>query len=165
MLAALAVFGVMQTMRGQTTTTQTAEAPQQPINFSHKIHAGGQQMGCDSCHTPTRSGENYTIPQAGFCMQCHAAIATDKPEIKKLAEYASTSDTIPWVRVYELPSFVNFSHRTHAAGNVACVECHGAVAEREHIYRETEMTMARCVSCHQAKKAAVGCDTCHTLQK
>jgi hypothetical protein len=105
------------------------------------------------------------MPQSATCMLCHQTIATDKPGVQQLAVFAKSGQPIPWVRVYQTPSFVNFSHKTHLDHNNACQECHGPVAEREQLAKETDISMAGCVNCHKAKNAAVGCDTCHTLQQ
>jgi predicted CXXCH cytochrome family protein len=139
-------------------------APDQPIPFSHKIHSGDQKMACITCHKQTRSGENLLLPQAQFCMTCHTTVAADKPAIQKLAQYASSGDPIQWVRVYDLPSFVTFSHSTHMSANVTCTECHGPVETREAVAREIEWNMPRCFSCHQKTKAATACDTCHAVR-
>ena len=139
--------------------------PDQPIPFSHKIHAGTGGLPCETCHTASRSGESLTLPQAPVCMQCHQAIATTKPAIQKLSSYAKDGRPIPWVRVYEVPSFVSFSHKVHLEHGNTCVECHGAVAERTTISKETDISMAGCMGCHKAKNAASGCSTCHLLDQ
>jgi hypothetical protein len=147
----------------QTMAPVVAGGPGQPIPFSHQQHAGTLQLSCEFCHTPSRSGETLVIPQAAACMQCHQTIATASPGIQKLANYAKTNATVPWVRVYQLPSFVSFSHRVHMEHGNTCAECHGQVARRDRIYKETDISMAGCLNCHREKKAAVECDTCHTL--
>jgi hypothetical protein len=94
-------------------------------------------------------------------MTCHTSIATDKPDIKRLTEAAKNEDPILWVRVYRVPSFVTFSHKTHA-GNT-CEECHGPVSERTAIAQEKDTNMGSCIGCHQAKGAPTTCDTCHAI--
>ena len=135
--------------------------PQQPVPFSHKIHAGTGKLACETCHVPSQTGESLSIPQAAACMQCHQAIATDKPGVQQLAIFAKPNRTIPWVRLYQVPSFVTFSHKTHAEHGNSCVECHGRVAQREVLSKETDISMAGCLACHRVKEAAVGCETCH----
>jgi hypothetical protein len=139
--------------------------PEQPVPFSHREHAGTLKMPCEYCHTLSRSGETLLIPRASFCMQCHQAIATDNPGVQKLAEYAKTDRTIPWVRIYELPSFVSFSHKVHVQHGVTCGECHGAVAQRTRLYKEADISMATCVNCHRTKQASTDCSTCHMLDQ
>src|SRR5262245_619220 len=101
----------------------TANAPPQPIAFNHKLHIQTAKMTCNDCHEPRNNGSTLSLPQPPKCMSCHASIATDKPDIKRLAEAAKNEDPILWVRVYRVPSFVTFSHKTHASNT--CEECHG----------------------------------------
>ena len=71
-------------------------AADQPIAYSHKKHiALGLQ--CLDCHSMADIGPAATIPSVTKCMLCHAMIATDKPEIKKIADYAAKGREIPWL--------------------------------------------------------------------
>ncbi len=142
-----------------------AEGPAQPIAFSHKVHTGTVKLPCETCHAPSKSGQSLTMPQAPVCMQCHQTIATDKPEVQKLAAMSKAGEIIPWVRVYQVPSFVRFSHKMHLDNQNTCQECHGDVSQRERIFKETDISMAGCLGCHNVKKANVGCETCHTLDQ
>jgi hypothetical protein len=137
--------------------------PEQPLPFSHKRHAGMLGLPCQTCHTPSPSGEAFRVPQGLACMQCHQAIAVDKPAIQKLADYAKAKTAIPWVRVYELPSFITFSHKTHLDHGATCQECHGDVSSRERLFKETDLSMKWCVDCHAVRKAVTDCNACHTL--
>lgn len=137
------------------------DAPTQPIPFNHKLHIQTAKMACTDCHESRGNGSIVAIPQPPKCMLCHVAIATDKPDIQRLAAAAKNEETIPWVRVYRVPSFVTFSHKTHTAAGNTCEECHGPVAERTAIALEKPTSMGNCVACHQAKQAPVTCDTCH----
>ena len=94
-------------------------------------------------------------------MQCHSAIKADSPPIQKLAQFAKEGQPVPWVRVYQIPSYVDFSHRKHLAGGNTCDECHGKVAERDQLSREGDITMGGCMKCHQAKKVSIDCSFCH----
>jgi Zn ribbon nucleic-acid-binding protein len=141
------------------------EGPMQPVPFSHKQHAGTLQLPCEFCHAPSRSGDTVKIPQAEMCMQCHQTMATGNPGVQKLASYAKTGATIPWARVYELPSFVSFSHKRHMKSGATCQECHGPVAERVQLYKESDISMAGCMNCHRAKNASLDCNTCHRIDQ
>lgn len=94
-------------------------------------------------------------------MTCHSTIKTDSPAIQKLAAAAKDGREIKWVRVYEIPSYVNFSHRTHVAAGNQCEECHGPVATRAQLAREGNISMGGCMECHRAKKAGLDCTYCH----
>ncbi len=149
----------------QNPTQAHLPGPVQPIPFSHKQHAGMLKLPCEFCHVPSRSGETLSIPRATFCMQCHQTMATNDPGVQKLANYAQSNNPIPWVRVYELPSFVSFSHKTHLAQGIPCQQCHGPVADRVQLFKETDISMAGCVNCHREKKANIECNTCHILDQ
>jgi len=164
-LTALAFGAVLSLVTGNCLLAQeAAPAPQQPIAFSHKVHTGTLKVACKGCHANPDPGETMTIADAASCMKCHSAIKTDSPEIQKLAGYAKSGTAIPWVRVYELPSFVKFSHKTHIDKGSACGECHGQVQTRDQLFREINLSMSGCVDCHNAKKASVDCTLCHELQ-
>lgn len=139
----------------------TANAPTQPIAFNHKLHMQTAKMACNDCHEPRNNGSTLALPQPPKCMSCHASIAADKPDIKRLAEAAKNEDPILWVRVYRVPSFVTFSHKTHSSNT--CEECHGPVAERTAIAQEKDTNMGSCIACHQTKGAPTTCDTCHAI--
>lgn len=120
-------------------------------------------MGCNDCHEPRGDGSTVAMPQSAKCMVCHSSIATDKPDIQRLAAAAKDEDPIPWVRVYRVPSFVTFSHKTHTAAGNKCEECHGPVAEETAISLEKNTSMSSCIACHKAKQAPTTCDTCHAI--
>ncbi len=110
------------------------------------------------------SGEVETIPKAKSCMACHQTIKADSSDIKYLKEYAESNRPVPWVRVYELPAFVYFSHKVHLDSGASCQTCHGPVAERDRLCRETDINMGGCVACHEANKASTNCGICHDVQ-
>ncbi|MGA3240271.1 MAG: cytochrome c3 family protein [Bryobacteraceae bacterium] len=138
-----------------------ADGPEQPLPFSHKAHAGDLKLQCKMCHPNPNPGESMTIAGPPVCMQCHSAIKTDSPAIQKLAAYAKEGKPVPWVRIYEIPSYVNFSHRSHLQAQNTCADCHGKVAERDRLYREIDLNMGTCMNCHAARKASVDCGFCH----
>lgn len=135
--------------------------PTQPIPFSHKLHAGEQNLKCATCHKNADPGERMGLASAAMCMQCHEDVKADSPAIQKLAGFAKDKREIRWVRVYEIPSYVFFSHRSHLNAGAACAECHGEVKELEQMYQAKKINMASCMNCHQAKGASVDCTFCH----
>ena len=135
--------------------------PVQPIAFSHKLHAGAQGLKCATCHKNPEPGERMGLATAGLCMQCHEETKADAPEIQKLATYAKEKREIKWRRVYEIPSYVFFSHRSHLTAGASCATCHGEVKELEQMYKAKEINMASCMNCHQANKASTDCSYCH----
>lgn len=137
------------------------EAPTQPLPFSHRTHlAVGQR--CQTCHTAPGDGRQMTFPATATCMTCHRTIASGRPAVRKLAEFAASGQAVPWVRVYQVLPGVTWSHRPHVAAGVECETCHGAVRDMAVMSKTTAVTgMASCVSCHQARQAATACATCH----
>ena len=144
------------------TLAQTGrQPPEQPVPFSHKWHAGGLKLECRMCHANPDPGETMGIAAPAVCMQCHSTVKTESPHIQKIAAAAKAGRELPWVRVYEIPSWVDFSHRSHVKAGNRCEECHGKVAEREALDREGDISMGGCMNCHAAKKVSVDCTFCH----
>ena len=139
--------------------------PQQPIPFSHKLHAGEQKLNCTTCHKNADLGAKMGLPTAAMCMQCHSDIKTESPEIQKLAALANEKREINWRRVYQVPSYVRFIHRSHLEANSACLTCHGNVAEFEQMYLAVPINMPNCIKCHEENGARTGCSYCHKRMK
>jgi Cytochrome c7 and related cytochrome c len=136
--------------------------PVQPIAFTHKVHlANGLQ--CTDCHVGVDQGPDARIPSVNFCMTCHRVIATDKPEIKKVAAYAARGEDIPWQRVYgfEPSAHVKFNHAPHIRAGVDCAKCHGDMQTQTVAERKVDHTMGFCVECHKQNHASIDCVTCH----
>lgn len=157
LVAAVLSVGV----RATTSQAPVPPAPQQPVAYSHKLHAGTLKLPCAGCHQNADPGERMGIPGAETCMQCHQTMATDRPEVQKLAALARTGSPIPWARVYQIPDYVLFSHRAHLQAGSTCADCHGQVAELERMARIGDVSMAGCVNCHSAKGASTDCSYCH----
>jgi hypothetical protein len=139
----------------------TKPAPEQPLPFSHQKHAGDMKLQCKRCHPNPDPGEMMRIAAPPVCMQCHTAIKRESPHIQKLAAAAASDREIRWVRVYEIPSYVSFSHRSHIAAGNQCEECHGPVATRAQLAKEGDISMGGCMECHRVKKAGLDCQYCH----
>lgn len=137
------------------------EGPKQPIPFSHKTHAGTLEIECSTCHPNPDPGEMAGIAPASLCMECHIAVATKDPGVQALAQAVEEEREIDWVRIYEIPGYVWFSHRAHAETGNTCGECHGPVSRHDRLFREGDVSMAGCVNCHLSKGASVDCAFCH----
>jgi len=133
---------------------------EQPVPYSHKTHLA-LGLKCTSCHRNADPVEFMGFPPESFCMGCHQTIKADSPNIQKIAAAAREKKPIPWVSVYELPTFVYFSHRVHIQAGASCETCHGPVRERDVITKEVVHNMRSCVACHAATKARRECTTCH----
>jgi c(7)-type cytochrome triheme protein len=145
----------------QAAAADDPKGPEQPIPFSHKSHAGALKLACRMCHPAPDPGESMTIAAPRICMQCHSAIKTESPAIQKLAAHARDNSPIRWVRIYQIPSNIDFSHRSHLDAGNNCDACHGKIVERDRLYREIQLNMGTCIQCHNAKKVSVECAYCH----
>lgn len=127
------------------------EELEQPIAYSHKLHAGTLQINCEYCHSSARRTQHAGVPSTSVCMNCHQLISTeDRPELQKLVGYYERGETIPWVKVHDIPDFVYFSHKGHVRGGVLCQECHGEIqADHTVARRVAPLTMGWCLTCHE----------------
>lgn len=135
----------------------------QPIAFTHKVHVDNK-LGCtDYCHTAAALGPVAGLPGVKTCMICHATIATDRQEIKKVAAYLDRGEDISWQRVYGFrrSAHVRFNHAPHLGAGIDCAACHGDTARQAVATRGVAHTMGFCVSCHRARRAPIDCLTCH----
>lgn len=149
--------------------------PIQPIHYSHKIHAGDNQIECKYCHSSARVSKHSGIPSLNVCMNCHMNIAEYNGEedlekgytkefytneIKKLYKavgwdentqsYTGETQPVKWVRIHNLPDFVYFNHAQHVSvAGVECQKCHGPVEEMEIMYQHSSLTMGWCINCHR----------------
>ncbi len=48
--------------------------PDQPIAFSHKLHAGTNKIDCQYCHDSARRSKSSSVPASNTCMNCHSAV-------------------------------------------------------------------------------------------
>lgn len=138
-----------------------AYSPEQPIAFSHKIHAGNYQINCLYCHTSADRSPSAGIPSVQRCVGCHKITAADKPEVQKIHEYWNKKEPIPWVRIHENPDFVYFSHRMHIKSGFKCLVCHGKVEKMSRVRKVSSLKMGWCVKCHKANNASRDCLVCH----
>ncbi|OWP64438.1 cytochrome C [Hymenobacter amundsenii] len=124
--------------------------PTQPIAFSHKLHAGENQINCAYCHTSVYKAKSANIPSPNICMNCHSQIKTESPEIKKIYRAIERKQPIQWVRVHNLPDLAYFNHSQHTqVGGLECQTCHGPIQNMEVVYQYSALTMGWCINCHR----------------
>ncbi|GGD82951.1 c-type cytochrome [Planktosalinus lacus] len=150
-------------------------APVQPIHFSHKIHAGDNQIDCNFCHSSARKSKHSGIPSLNVCMSCHENIYEYNgeediengytkefydAEIAKLYDavgwdaeertYSGEEQPVKWVRIHNLPDLAYFNHSQHVnVAGIDCQTCHGPVEEMEILYQYSPLTMGWCIDCHR----------------
>ena len=139
---------------------QQGYQPTQPINFSHKIHAGQYEIDCNYCHTGVRKARSANIPSPNICMNCHTEIKKESVEIQKIyaamdynpdtKEYGTDTKPIEWIRIHNLPDLAYFNHSQHVeVGGLECQTCHGPVEEMDVVYQYSNLTMGWCINCHR----------------
>jgi len=132
-------------------------APDQPVKFSHKVHAGENGIDCKYCHTTVEQGKSAGIPATNLCMNCHIIIRegtnSGKFEISKVVNAVEKGEPIEWIRIHNLPEHVFFSHAVHVgSGKLDCTQCHGAVNEMDIMKQQNDLSMGWCVNCHRETK-------------
>ncbi len=138
--------------------------PDQPIKFSHALHAGQNGINCQYCHSGAGKSKNAGIPSPNLCMNCHkyvqqgpkygtveidkiyASIGWDKTK----GAYTGKTQPIEWIKIHNLPDFAYFNHSQHVTvGKVECQTCHGPVQEMEVVKQFSPLTMGWCIQCHR----------------
>lgn len=162
--------------------------PVQPIYYSHKVHAGINQINCQYCHSSVTESKHATIPSVNVCMNCHKAINTYEKgpklydengdeingtaQIELLYKYAgfdpknanawdpSKAKPIEWVKIHNLPDHVYFNHSQHVkTGKVQCQSCHGEITAMDEVKQVAELSMGWCVNCHRETKVDFNYDS------
>ncbi len=129
--------------------TQQGVARQQPIQFSHKHHAGELGIDCRYCHTQVERAAYAGIPPTATCMNCHSQIWVDSPILEPVRASWRSGRSLVWLRVHDLPDFVYFNHGVHVSKGVACETCHGRVDEMNLISQASSLQMEWCLACHR----------------
>src|SRR6266567_1505691 len=124
-------------------------APEQPIAFPHKVHAGDYGIPCLYCHYGARTSRHAGIPSASVCMNCHSMLEKQTVEIEKMKEAVQMDRPIAWIKVHNLPDFVYFNHSQHVLSGVACQKCHGVVERMDRLEQAAPLTMGWCIECHR----------------
>jgi hypothetical protein len=131
-------------------TTQVGYAPEQPVPYSHKLHAGDLGIDCRYCHTSVDEGPRANVPPTETCMNCHTTVLPESPNILPLKESYLTGSAMEWVRVHNLPDYVYFDHSVHVSAGVGCVSCHGRVDHMEVVAQAQPLSMGWCLDCHRS---------------
>ena len=151
----------------------TGYKPEQPIKFSHKVHAGDNKIDCNYCHSSARHSKTSGIPSLNVCMNCHKFVDGSsgktfmyngeeysmETEIKKIhtaldydpstQKYGDNPQPVKWIKVHNLPDHVYYSHQQHVTvGKQKCQTCHGPVEEMDVVEQYSPLTMKWCIQCH-----------------
>jgi cytochrome c2 len=143
---------------------QQGYQPDQPIRFSHALHAGTHKIDCQYCHSTAYKGKASNIPSLNTCMNCHKQVSKGPKygteEIAKIYDavgwdpasktYSKPAKPVEWVRIHNLPDHVYFNHAQHVnAGKVQCQTCHGPIETMEQVSQYAPLSMGWCINCHR----------------
>ncbi len=139
-------------------------APEQPIAFSHQLHAGEHRIACLYCHFAAARSRHAGIPPANVCMNCHGVLRRQTAELQELKEAVAQGRPVQWVKVHNLPDFVYFNHSEHVLARVACRDCHGAVETMVRVRQDKPLTMGWCLECHRERGRGPTASLPHTTR-
>jgi len=128
--------------------------PDQPIKFSHVVHAADNQIDCQYCHYTVEYSKSAGIPDVHVCWNCHSIVRdgrfSGRHQINKVVEAYEQEVPIEWVRVHNLQDHVFFSHSQHVVvGKIECATCHGPIEEMHRVRQVSDLSMGWCINCHR----------------
>jgi len=129
--------------------TRQGQRAEQPVPFSHKHHVQGLGLQCQYCHTTVEKSSYAGIPPTKTCINCHAQIWTNAQLLQPVRESWASGQSIPWVRVHDLPDFVYFNHSIHVNKSIGCASCHERVDQMPLMYAQNTLQMEWCLDCHR----------------
>jgi len=137
-------------LAGSPATTDVGYQPQQPVPYSHALHAGKLGMDCRYCHNTVEKAAFAAVPATQTCMNCHSSIKTDSAKLKPIRDSWITGQPVKWTKVHDLPDYVFFNHSAHVNKGVGCVSCHGRIDQMDTVYQAKPLSMSWCLECHRA---------------
>jgi len=123
--------------------------PDQPVRYSHRLHAGQLGIDCRYCHANVERSQEAMIPPTQSCMGCHALVRADSPLLDEVRRSWRTGGSVAWLRVNKLPEHAYFDHSVHLSAGVGCVSCHGRIDQMDVVQIEQPLSMAWCLQCHR----------------
>ena len=129
--------------------TDVGYRPEQPIDYSHKLHAGELGIDCRYCHTSVETSQEAMIPPTQTCMNCHSVVDTESEKLELVRDSWNQNKPIEWVRVHMLPDYAYFDHSIHLTAGDGCASCHGRVDQMEKVMQVEPLSMSWCLDCHR----------------
>ena len=129
--------------------TDVGYRPEQPVEYSHKLHVGELGIDCRYCHTSVETSQEAMIPPTQTCMNCHSVVDIDSKKLEKVRESWNQNKPIEWIRVHMLPDYAYFDHSIHLTAGVGCASCHGRVDQMEKVMQVEPLSMSWCLDCHR----------------
>jgi len=130
--------------------TDVGYRPKQPVDYSHKLHAGDLGIDCRYCHTSVEVSAKALVPPTETCMNCHTLLGTDKATLEPVRASWTENKSLEWVRVHDLPDYAYFNHSAHINVGIGCESCHGNIATMAKVEQKKPLSMGWCLGCHRA---------------
>lgn len=147
----------------------TGHQPEQPIPYSHRLHAGILNIDCQYCHTGADKGRHATVPNLQTCWNCHQTVKGRTKSAQEnialilvgMQKEDGVDKGVAWKRVHNNPDFVYFNHQTHVRiatyiddeGNqhpgIDCEYCHGDMTKNGVAKQQEQLAMGFCINCHR----------------
>ena len=148
-LIVIALGVTLDQLQGSPWVTKQGQRAEQPVPFSHKHHVMGLGLQCQYCHTSVEKSSYAGIPPTKTCMNCHAQIWTNAGLLQPVRTSWATGESIPWIKIHDLPDFVYFNHEIHVNKGIGCSSCHGRVDLMPLMYQQNTLQMEWCLNCHR----------------
>ncbi len=129
--------------------TDVGYRPEQPVPYSHKLHAGDLGIDCRYCHTGVEIGSVAMVPPTQTCMNCHKQVWANSPKLVPVRESYASDKSLEWVRIHKTPDYAYFDHSAHVNVGVGCESCHGRIDEMVIVSQAQPLSMAWCIDCHR----------------
>jgi hypothetical protein len=130
-------------------TTDVGYQPEQPVPYSHALHAGELGIDCRYCHNTVDQSSHAAIPPTSTCLNCHSMIHKESEKLLPVRESAATNQPVEWIKVHDLADYAYFNHSAHVTRGVGCVSCHGRIDQMEEVYQSEPLSMGWCLDCHR----------------
>lgn len=130
--------------------TDVGYQPEQPVPYSHALHAGQLGIDCRYCHSAVDQADHANIPATQTCMNCHTAIKSESKALQPVRDSWVTQQPVEWIRVHDLPDYAYFNHSAHVNKGVGCMSCHGRIDQMEVVYQDQPLSMGWCLDCHRS---------------
>jgi hypothetical protein len=163
---------------------QKGYSPTQPIYFSHKVHAGINQINCLYCHNGAWESKHAGIPTMNVCMNCHKVVSeyTGGPGKYQIKDEngKEINGTAEIQKLYQLAGFTpgpNVQWDPSRAKSPEWIKIHNLP---DHVYfnhaQHVRVGNVQCQTCHgniqqmdkvsqQAELSMGWCINCHRESK
>ncbi len=130
-------------------TLRVGYMPEQPVPYSHALHAGELGLDCRYCHNVVERSPKAAVPPAATCMNCHQTVHPKSEKLLPVRQAFFENEPLRWTRVHDLPDYVYFNHSAHVTRGIGCESCHGRIDRMVRVSQAKPLTMAWCIDCHR----------------